>query len=161
MAFRAPVEAFYSVNDIVKASFSRWHPRLLALLVALSVLMVGCGAWAGPPSEVVEQALDLRLQQTQQEIRAQLSGRSEAAFSGSAIQVNRTDVVTIEGESAYRVEGQYTLKGRYRDRNYRQAKTPFTLYLGRLDDQTWELLEPESRGDGETITWQHIPLGLG
>ncbi|PSN10310.1 hypothetical protein C7271_26195 [filamentous cyanobacterium CCP5] len=129
-----------------------WRLCLAGLLAALALMVSGCSSWGGPPADVVEQALNLRLQQTQQMIR----GTDAVPFSGSQIKINHTEAVTLDGESAYRVEGQFTLKGRYRDRRYRHAQTPFELYLAATGD-TWELIQPEL-APGGTTRWQHLPI---
>lgn len=121
------------------------------------MLLTACGGWGGPAQAVVEQALNLRLQQTQQILR-QVDILENEDFRGSRVNIQRVQAVTIDGEKAYRVEGDYTLRGRYHNRRYRQAKNPFELYLSSTEAGDWLLLQPQYRASESSPEWQPIPL---
>ena len=127
---------------------------MLAMLLLLGGVLSSCGGLGGPPQAIVEKALNLQIAQTQQSLQHQL--RSAAApFSATQLNVEHTQRVEIDQQSAYRVEGYYTLKGRYRERAYQQRKTPFQLYLQPHDDEQWDLLQPSP---SEPDQWQRQPV---
>lgn len=141
------------VDAQLQTTRRRWPVGLVGLLAGLVLMVSGCSSWGGPPTDIVQQALNLRLQQTQQVIR----GDTATPFSSRSVTINHTESVTITGSPAYRVTGKFTLNGRYRDRRYRQNQAPFELYLT-ATDEAWTLLLPETTTPDGPIGWQSIPV---
>lgn len=123
---------------------------MLVMLLLLGGVLSSCGGLSGPPQSLIEKALNLQITQTQQSLQHQL-GSTAAPFSAVQLDIEHTQRVEIDQQSAYRVEGFYTLKGRYRDRVYRQRKTPFQIYLQPHGNEQWDLLQPSPSKPDE---WQ-------
>jgi hypothetical protein len=128
----------------------------------LVLLLTACSSTIAPPTQqLVEQAIALQLNQTQAELSQQLR---MAAIPGKIkpdrVTITAQDPVTIEGLSAYRVQGSYDFTVQSPQRQSR-PNNRFELYLQRQKEgKTWRLarLTVDETGDSIWVTQQIQPL---
>lgn len=135
-----------------------WKGKLRSLwplCLGCLLLLGGCGGWGNPPQAVVEQALALQFDQTQQQLGQQLFGRAQVqrTFDLNHVEVNQRQSVTLAERNAYRVTGTYDWQGQQASGRVKGRQAPFELYL-QQSGKTWLLLRP---GSGESV-WLEYPL---
>ena len=130
----------------------------LILTAILLVLLTNCGTVGlEPSSQIVQRALALQLEQTQQQLNKELhsSGRSEPPrFEINQVVINEHLPQVIQNLPAYRVRGTYDRTVHLPKRRVTQQQNPFVVYLQRQKEgKTWRLALPQSTGN-EAVTWR-------
>ncbi|MBE9171010.1 hypothetical protein IQ238_27005 [Pleurocapsales cyanobacterium LEGE 06147] len=94
-----------------------------------------------PEVEIVQKALAVRWQQTEQNLAQQLNA-SLPEIEISKIQVQKTKPLFIDKLPTYHLEGKYNLRLKFPHRQVKQVNNSFDIYLQRQEeDNTWRLLE--------------------
>lgn len=116
------------------------------LTAILLILITACSSIVLLPTpELVQKAVALQLEQTQQELNQQL----DLNFQKFNIQLQRISItqqqpLTIENLPAYRVRGNYDLTVKLPKRSFKQVQRPFEVYLQiQQEGKSWRLLIPE------------------
>jgi hypothetical protein len=128
--------------------------------IALALLLTACGTMGVKlPNDLVEQAIALQLNQTQQQLNQQLRLDLQPEIGIRRIKIAEKNPLQIQQLQAYQVKGtcDYTIKLPKRDITQRQ--TPFEVYLQRQKEgKTWRLAFIKTTENGEPI-WatQRIP----
>ncbi len=131
--------------------------------IALSLLLSACGTIGVKlPNELVEQAISLQLNQTQQQLNQQLRLDLQPEIAIRRIKITEKNPLQIQQLQAYQVKGtcDYTIQLPKRDITQRQ--TPFEVYLQRQKEgKTWRLAFITTDENGEPI-WatQRIPTDI-
>lgn len=130
---------------------------LWPLCLGCLLLLGGCGGGGNPPQVVVEQALALQFDQTQQQLGQQLFGQAQVqrTFDLNHVDVAQRQSVTLADRNAYRVTGTYDWQGQQASGRVKGRQAPFELYL-QQSGKTWLLLRP---GSGERL-WLEYPLAV-
>jgi hypothetical protein len=120
--------------------------------VVLLVLLVGCGnIGLLPTSELVQKAIALQLEQTQQQLNQQLDIKFKG-FEIKHLKIRQEQPLTIENLPAFRVRGNYDLIFQLPKRQLKKLQQPFEVYLQiQQEGKTWRLLLP-SKGSADSQT---------
>ncbi|NJM44855.1 MAG: hypothetical protein HC860_00770 [Alkalinema sp. RU_4_3] len=128
----------------------------LVLVLVLGVFLTACGGSQGPSTAVIERAIALTVETSQQSLAQQLRLEAPRAkdLGVSQVRVEETAVEPIEGGSAYHLKGRYKLTYPQSDRQVTQEDLPFELRL-----------KPQRFGEGGAGgSWQlgrGMAIGLG
>ncbi len=115
------------------------------LMIILIVFLTGCSS-SGLNNKLVEHALALGVQQTQQQLNQQLNLGLQG-YEIRHLKVQGREALTIQNLPAYRVQGTYDLALKLPSREVKQQKS-FSVYLQRQKEgKTWRLLLPEGEGN--------------
>ncbi|HIK03420.1 MAG TPA: hypothetical protein IGS40_01695 [Trichormus sp. M33_DOE_039] len=125
------------------------------LTAVLLMLLVGCGnIGLLPTSELVQKAIALQLEQTQQQLNQQL----DLKFQGFKIQhlkIRQEQSLTIENLPAFRVKGDYDLVFQLPKRQLKKLQQPFEVYLQiQQEGKTWRLLLPSKDSPNGQTVWR-------
>lgn len=125
------------------------------VVVVLLVLLFGCGnIGLLPTSELVEKAIALQLEQTQQQLNQQL----DLQFQGFKIQhlkIRQEQSLTIENLPAFLVRGSYDLVFKLPKRQLTKLQQPFEIYLQiQQEGKTWRLLLPSKTNPDSQTVWR-------
>jgi len=127
----------------------------LLLTVILLVLLTACGTIGLlPTSELVQKAIALDLEQTQQKLNQQLDLDFQG-FEIKRLSITQEQPLTIENLPAFRVQGTYDLILKLPKRSLTQAKKTFNLYLQiQQEGKTWRLLLPDKNSKNTQPIWR-------
>jgi hypothetical protein len=120
----------------------------------LLLLLTACGSIGLlPNSELVQKAITLQLEQTQQ----QLSQKLDLDFRGFEIKqlsINQEQPLTIQNLPAFRVRGTYDLTVKLPKRQLTQPRQAFEVYLQiQQEGKTWRLLLPDKERKDTQPIW--------
>lgn len=113
-----------------------------------------------PKVEIVQKAIALRWQQTEQSLAQQLNA-SLPEIEISKIRVQKTKPLFIDKLPTYHLEGKYNLKLKLPHRQIKQVNNSFDIYLQRQEEEnTWRLLEREQKSQDNRAesTWSSYLL---
>ncbi|WP_427161371.1 hypothetical protein ACQFX9_07240 [Aliinostoc sp. HNIBRCY26] len=128
------------------------------LTAVLLMLLVGCGnIGLLPTSELVEKAIALQLEQTQQQLNQQLNIKFQG-FKIQHLKIRQEQPLTIENLPAFRVKGDYDLVFQLPQRQLKKLQQPFDLYLQiQKEGKTWRLLLPTKESlNGQTVWRSYV-----
>jgi hypothetical protein len=127
----------------------------LILTAILLVLLTACGTVGlEPSSQLVQRALRLQLEQTQQQLSQQLSLNFKG-FEISQLVINQQEPLVVQDLPAYHVRGTYDLTLKLPRRRVTQPQNPFDIYLQRQKEgKTWRLALPQSSSKDNNLTWR-------
>ncbi|NJL19701.1 MAG: hypothetical protein HC895_00960 [Leptolyngbyaceae cyanobacterium SM1_3_5] len=147
---------------MVRAIAFSWR-QTIGLIVALllAVLLTACGG-DRPPQSAIEQALQLQVDQTQQQLSEQFRGAA-SVVTVDRVKVKKQQSQAIESARGYRIEGTYSLSIAKRSRNgidspqqhITRRQNPFELYLQQTSEETWSLARPLADN-----RWETYPLAI-
>ncbi|MBD2165237.1 hypothetical protein H6G04_12605 [Calothrix membranacea FACHB-236] len=114
------------------------------VLTALLVLLTACGTIGLlPTNQLVQKAIALQLEQTQQQLSQKLDLDLQG-FDIEKLAISEQKPLTIENLPAFRVRGTYDLIIKLPKRRLTQPQQPFEVYLQiQREGKTWRLLLPE------------------
>ncbi|BAY30780.1 hypothetical protein NIES2107_26280 [Nostoc carneum NIES-2107] len=117
---------------------------LRLVLTALLVLLTACGTIGLlPTNQLVQKAIALQLEQTQQQLTQKLD-LDLKGFDIEKLAISEQKPLTIENLPAFRVRGTYDLIIKLPKRRLTQLQQPFEVYLQiQREGKTWRLLLPE------------------
>jgi hypothetical protein len=127
----------------------------LFLTAVLLILLVGCNSIGLlPTSELVQKAIALQLEQTQQQLNQQL----DLNFQGFKIQhlkIRQEQPLTIQNLPTFRVLGTYDLTFQLPKRQLTKLQQPFDVYLQiQQEGKTWRLLLPDKASKDTEKVWR-------
>ncbi|MDH6061782.1 hypothetical protein NWP17_15295 [Chrysosporum bergii ANA360D] len=127
--------------------------RLLVMVVLL-VLLTACGTLGLlPNNELVEKALTLQVEQTQQQLNQKLDLDFQS-FEIKRLKIRQEQPLTIENLPAFRVRGTYDLIFHLPKRQLTQLQQPFEVYLQvQREGKSWRLLIPERNNQDDQPNW--------
>ncbi len=123
-----------------------------ALILGCALLfLTGCGA-RGPENKIVQKAIALEFQQTQEALSQQLHTKVPK-FKIKNIVVAEKEALRLGGLVAYHLQGQYDADVKFPGKRYAQTDYSFDVYLQQLPDgNLWRLAVPQARDDdSETV----------
>ena len=130
----------------------------LVLIAILLVVLTACGTVGLEPNrQLVQRALALEIEQTQQQLSQQLHSfdrNQPPNYEINQVVITQQEPLAILNLPAYHVQGTYnlTLKSQ---RQVNQQHNPFELYLQRQKEgKTWRLALPQSTGKDIAPTWR-------
>lgn len=120
----------------------------------LLILVTACTNIALLPTpELVQKAIALQLEQTQQQLNQQLDLNFQK-FNIQRIYITQQQPLTIENLPAYRVQGNYDFSIKLPSRNLKQLQKPFEVYLQiQQEGKSWRLLMPEKNSQHSQAKW--------
>jgi hypothetical protein len=123
--------------------------------VILLILVTACTSLALLPTpELVQKAIAIQLEQTQQQLNQQLDLNFQK-FNIQRISITQQQPLTIENLPAYRVQGNYDFTVKLAKRSFQQLKKPFEVYLQiQKEGKSWRLLIPEKNRQNLQSKWQ-------
>ncbi len=134
-----------------------WYQPLLALILIL--LLSACSGSTeapsefAPPGEIVQKAIALQLEQTQQQLSQQLQVVSPI-LEIRQIKVKNLESLVIAQLPTYHLQGTYNLKLKLPRQQVKQKNNPFDLYLQRqAEGKTWRLLKRQVNAQGSSSPW--------
>jgi hypothetical protein len=126
-------QLFYSLGELRRVSFEPMLKRFfnLVLVLVLGISLTACGGGQGPSTGVIERAIALTVEASQQGLAQQLRLVVPTAkvLEVSQVRVDETASEQIEGGAAYRLKGRYRLGYPQSDRKVTQADLPFEVRL--------------------------------
>ncbi|MTJ08384.1 hypothetical protein [Anabaena sp. UHCC 0204] len=120
----------------------------------LLILVTACSSIALLPTpELVQKAIALQLEQTQQQLNQQLDLNFQK-FNIQRISITQEQPLTIENLPAYRVQGNYDFTIKSQKRSFNQVQKPFEVYLQiQKEGKSWRLLIPEKNRQNSQPKW--------
>ncbi|MBD2451019.1 hypothetical protein H6G76_28605 [Nostoc sp. FACHB-152] len=127
----------------------------LIITTILLVLLTACGSIGLlPTKELVQKAIAVALEQTQQE----LSQKVDLDLQGLEIQqlkITEEKPLTIQNLPAFRVKGKYDLTIKLPQRQLTQPEQPFEFYLQiQQEGKTWRLILPDKNSKDSQPIWR-------
>jgi hypothetical protein len=121
----------------------------------LIICLTACTSLALLPTpELVQKAIALQLEQTQQQLNQQLDLNFQK-FNIQRISITQEQPLTIENLPAYRVQGNYDFTVKLPKRSFKQVQKPFEVYLQiQKEGKSWRLLIPEKNRQNPQSKWQ-------
>lgn len=124
--------------------------RLIAIAILLG-LLTACSVRVEPSHKLVQQAIALQLEQTQQQLGKQL-GLHFQGLEVERVAITQREPVEIQSLPAYHVRGTYDLTLKL-PRKVTQTQNSFDVYLQRQQEgKTWRLLIPQAEKKDKS-TW--------
>lgn len=119
-----------------------------AAIALLVVLLNSCGSQSSAVNEqLVQKALALKLQETQQQLSQQIypSPAIDTKVSVERALISKQTPLAILGLPTYRVEGTYDVTLTLPQGKIGRSNNPFKLYLQKQPEgKTWRLVYPQS-----------------
>jgi hypothetical protein len=129
--------------------------------IALATILAACSVWIEPSRQLIEHAIGLELNQTQQTLNQQLRiGSQPANIQIQRVTITDTDPLLIEALQSFHVQGTYDYTVKLPSRQVTQRQNPFDLYLQRQKEgKTWRLARLQQDANGESV-WvtQRLPF---
>lgn len=152
----------FILPKLISRSIARLGLFLRSLcVIALAVWLTACSAVGnGPTQALIEQAIALQLNQTQQGLSQQLKLKLDAnSFGIKSLAVTQQTPLMIDQLQSFRVQGTYDLVTKLPNREVTQRHNPFEVYLQRqAEGKTWRAarLETDVAGVPQWLT-QRLP----
>lgn len=132
--------------------------------IALALWLVGCGVVGSDlPPEIVQRAIALQLEQTQQELGQVLRLAADPpTIAIKKVRIRDRQRLTIQDLPAYQVTGTCDYTVNRPDHTFPQTNTPFEVFLQRQSEgKTWRAAYVKLDDTGEPI-WvtQRIPTDI-
>ncbi len=130
----------------------------MILVLVLGVSLTACGGASAPislapPTSIVRNAIALQLSKTQDAISQQLNLQAPK-LNISHLSITQIEPLLIQKLPTYHIGGTYDLTLKLPDRQEKQPKHPFDLYLQRqIEGKSWRLLIPKQEGEKSQPTW--------
>ena len=123
------------------------------------VLLTACSSVALLPSyELIEQAIAIQLEQTQQELKQKLD-LNFPKFEIKQVAINQEQLLTIEDLPAYHIQGTYDLTVKLPQKKISQPQKPFDIYLQiQREGKSWRLLLPKKVNNDQRSIWHSYQL---
>ncbi|MDP5017790.1 hypothetical protein FJR11_04055 [Anabaena sp. UHCC 0187] len=120
----------------------------------LIICLTACSSIALLPTpELVQKAIALQLEQTQQQLNQQLDLNFQK-FNIQRISITQEQPLTIENLPAYRVQGNYDFTVKLPKRSFKQVQKHFEVYLQiQKEGKSWRLLIPEKNRQDPQSKW--------
>ena len=137
-----------------------FEPMVRLILTAiLLALLTACGTVGlEPSSQLVQRAIAIALEQTQQQL-SQQRRESERTHLPPRFEINRAVItkqepLVIQNLPAYHVQGTYDFTLKLPRRQVKQQHSRFDIYLQRQQEgKTWRLALPQSTGKDSKPVW--------
>lgn len=131
--------------------------KILAMtLVLVLTTLTSCGAAMGPPRELVERAIALQFNQTEEELIRVLYPEAAQfpSFTINHVRVTDQKSLKINDLRSYQLQGTYDLVLKFPDRDVTQRDSPFEVYLQRqVEGKTWRLARRQPNQNSSKETW--------
>ena len=130
------------------------------LAVVLVGLLTACGnSVPGLSNRVVQQAIALQINQTQQTLATQLRLKKPPQVEVKQVAIANQESLKIQGLPAYHLQGTYDLTLKLPSRQVTQEKNPFEVYLQQQPDQkTWKLAQLSKSDTEADPVWVTEPI---
>lgn len=131
----------------------------LILTAILLLLLTACGNGFLPTSQLVQKAIAIQLEQTQQQLEGQLN-LDFRGFEINRLKITQEKSLTIQNLLAYRIRGTYNLVFKLPERKLTQPQKPFEVYLQlQKEGKTWRLLLPQKDSKDSQPVWRSYLIG--
>jgi hypothetical protein len=115
------------------------------ILIGLVALLSACSSVGVEPNrELVQKAIALQMQQTQQQLQQQVRD-----LDIKRVNIAQMQPINIQDLPGFRVKGTYDLTIKLTKQKLTQQKNPFEVYLQRQKEgKTWRLALPQLNSNG-------------
>ncbi len=115
------------------------------ILIVLVALLSACSSVGMEPNrELVQKAIALQMQQTQQQLQQQVRD-----LDIKRVNIAQKQPISIQDLPGFRVKGTYDLTIKLPKQKLTQQKNPFEVYLQRQKEgKTWRLALPQFNTEG-------------
>ncbi|MEB3147768.1 MAG: hypothetical protein VKL60_01950 [Sphaerospermopsis sp.] len=130
-----------------------------SILIGILILLTACSSIALQPTyELVEKAIAIQLEQTQQQLTQKLDLDFQK-FEIKQVVITQEEPLTIEYLPAYHVQGTYDLTVKLPKKQITQPQKPFDIYLQiQREGKSWRLLLPEKTNNDKPSIWHSYQL---
>ena len=127
----------------------------LILVAILLILLTACGNGVLPPNRnLIQQAIAIQLEQTQQQLREQLDLDFQG-FEINHLAISKKIPLMIEHLPAYHLQGVYDLKLNIPQHDLKQPQKPFDIYMQiQPEGKTWRLIIPDRQNQTSEQVWR-------
>lgn len=135
--------------------FTRMRSLRLISTAFLLIILTACGSNGYlPTNRLVQKAIAIQLQQTQQQLSQQLNLDFQG-FEINRLKITQEKSLTIQNLPAYRLKGTYNLVFKLPKRKLTQPEKPFEVYLQlQKEGKTWRLLLPQKDSKDSQPNWR-------
>ncbi|MFQ4144717.1 hypothetical protein [Chlorogloeopsis sp. ULAP02] len=127
--------------------------RLIIIMTLLGLLTACTTSVLAPTSQLVEKAIALQLEKTQQQLKQQLD-LDFKGFEVHHLAIAKKQPQTIQNLLTYHVSGTYDLIFKLPKRQLKQPQKPFDVYLQlQQEGKTWRLLLPQKESKDTKPVW--------
>ncbi len=122
------------------------------------LLLTACGTTTpptelAPSGEIVEKAIALQLEQTEDSLSQQLNTNTPKLGIAN-INVKNLESIYIAKLPAYHLQGTYNLTMKFSRQEVKLKNNPFEIYLQRqAEGKTWRLLRKKLTDDDNKFEW--------
>ncbi len=129
------------------------------VLTGILIFLTACSSIALQPTyELVEKAIAIQLEQTQQQLKQKLDLDFQK-FDIKRVAIIQQQPLTIENLPAYHVQGTYDLTVKLPKKQITQPQKPFDIYLQiQREGKSWRLLLPEKTNNDKPSIWHSYQL---
>ena len=130
------------------------------LALVLVGLLTACGnGIPGLSNRIVQQAIALQVNQTQQTLAKQLRLSKPPKVEIKQVAIAKQEPLKIQGLSAYHLQGTYDLTLKLPSRQVTQEHNPFDVYLQQQPDQkSWKVAQLTQTEAEAEPTWVTEPI---
>jgi len=123
------------------------------ILIVLVALLSACSNVGMEPNrELVQKAIALQMQQTQQQLQQQVRD-----LEIKRVNIAQKQPISIQDLPGFRVKGTYDLTIKLPKQKLTQQKNPFEVYLQRQKEgKTWRLALPQFNTDGVSSWFTYL-----
>ena len=121
--------------------------RMIVILLLIGSLVACNSTGSSLNHQIVQKAIDLKLQETQQQLSDQLSLHASYSLKSKLHRVVVTEQapLLVLGLPAYRVQGTYDATFKLPKQKVEQRQMPFEVILQQqIEGKTWRLAIPQS-----------------
>lgn len=123
------------------------------ILIVLVALLSACSSVGMEPNrELVQKAIALQMQQTQQQLQQQVRD-----LEIKKVNIAQKQPISIQDLPGFRVKGTYDLTIKLPKQKLTQQKNPFEVYLQRQKEgKTWRLALPQFNTEGVSSWFTYL-----
>jgi hypothetical protein len=126
----------------------------LILTAILLLLLTACGNGFLPTSQLVQKAIAIQLEQTQEQLEGQLN-LDFRGFEINRLKITQEKSLTIQKLPVFHISGTYNLVFKLPERKLTQPQKPFEVYLQlQKEGKTWRLLLPQKGSKDSKPSWR-------
>lgn len=142
------------MNSLAPYTLSfRWLLALLLIFLLNACSTVTPPLEFAPDGEIIQKAIALGLEQTEQHLSQRLNA-SRPTFEIGQINVQKIEPVVVGNLPTYHLQGNYNLTLTLPRQTVTQQKNRFDLYLQRqIEGKTWRLLKREPQKNSTETRW--------
>ncbi len=126
----------------------------LILIAIMLVCLTACGGLFTPNTQLVQKAIALQLEQTQQQLSQKLD-LDVQGFEINRLSIRERQPMMVQNLQTYHLQGIYNLTFKLPQKTLEQSQKPFDIYLQRQKQgKTWRLLLKDADVQDSNPVWR-------